>query len=103
LIDAQSNHSALAAKLDYSVPVFWMLDAKLGLYSETSKNLTNPHASNVQQLVSVLHDNDLTTLFNRSLLQKASYKSLGSNNSGVELSVTLANGNTLSEKQSPTQ
>lgn len=103
LIDAQKNNSGLTAKLDYSVPVFWILDAKIGLYSITAKNNANPHATNISQLVGVLHDSYLSSLYKRGLLQKASYSSLGTNDSGGELSVTFANGSTLIERDPPTQ
>lgn len=103
LIDSQKNNSEITAKLDYSVPVFWILDAKIGLYSITSKNNANPHATDISQLVSALHDSYLTSLYNRGLLQKASYSSLGANDSGAELSVTFANGSMLTEKAPPTQ
>lgn len=102
LIDTQVKDSALTIKLDYTVPVFWMIDAKLGAYNTASKNGTNPPAHSTVQLVSVLHDSDLTTLYNRGLLQKASYTSLGSNNSGGKLSVVLLSGKTLTEYNPPT-
>jgi len=103
LIDAQKQDSRLTAKLDYGVPVFWMLDSKLGQYTNAHTDNPAPKASSIQQLVSVLHDKDLTALNNRKLLQKASYASTGKDNSGSNLSVTLADGYKLTDNTPPSQ
>jgi len=101
LIDAQQSLPGTAAKLDYAVPVFWMLDGKIQLKADESKNQTNPHATSVAQLVSVMHDSDLTKLAKQNLLKNASYTSLGSDNSGMTLQVTLLDGTLLTEHEAP--
>ena len=81
LINYQKNQeSNFADKLDYSVPVFWLVDSKTGLYG-AHHNDTYPVASNLDGLLVVLKDSDLNGLIPKGLLKDVTYTVLGKNHS----------------------
>jgi hypothetical protein len=96
----KSQHSNFADKLDYSIPVFWLIDSKVGLYG-ANHNDVFPAASNLGGLLAALKDSDLNELKSRGLLKDATYTVLGKDRSGYSITVKLSNGKILVDKSLP--
>lgn len=100
-IDYQRSHKVADAsmQLDYSLPAFRIADATIGNYTDAHSG-SYPYGSSAADLVST-SPTDMKALQSRGLLKTMSYQSLGSDQSGFSLSVTLSDGSSLSEKFDP--
>jgi len=100
-IDYQRSHNVTNAdmQLDYALPVFRIADATIGNYSDAHDG-SYPYGSSGADLVSASPIN-MKSLQTRGLLKGMRYQSLGSDQSGFSLSITLSDGSVLSEQLNP--
>ncbi len=101
LIDYQNHQdSNFVSKLDYSIPVFWIVDSKVGLFS-SQHNEAYPAANNLKDLLAILKDPSLNSLAHKGLLKNVTYTVLGKDHSGYSITARLSNGKILVDKSSP--